>query len=470
MGSQRSFMNWLKYLDLFVAGICFFILAVTSIPDFELVSVGQFLSLRFSVGNGLLVILMLGAWHLSLTTAGVYEGLPIHFGQGELIAVAKGTTFGIALWLLAGVLLSISFVTATFLLQVWLAIVSAMIVARLLFRSILDRRGSREQFRRNLLIVGVNPRSLRIARELERGRDFACRIVGFADDSSMKGFPLASSLVELPDFLRKTAIDEVIVCLPIKSQFDRMVEIINCCEDQGIMVRVMADILAASTSHSSIDQVGDNALVSLHPHAINGSGASVKRLIDIVGAGLLIIALTPVLAIAAAVVTLSSSGPAFFRQERVGRNKKIFKMIKFRTMVADASTRQSELEELNEASGPVFKIGNDPRITRVGKFLRRTSIDELPQLINVLRGEMSLVGPRPLPVRDYEGFSEDWHRRRFSVRPGISGLWQVAGRSNLPFDEWMELDLKYINEWSLLLDFKVLLKTLPAVLRGTGAT
>lgn len=470
MGSQRSFMNWLKYLDLFVAGICFFILAVTSIPDFELVSVGQFLSLRFSVGNGLLVILMLGAWHLSLTTAGVYEGLPIHFGQGELIAVAKGTTFGIALWLLAGVLLSISFVTATFLLQVWLAIVSAMIVARLLFRSILDRRGSREQFRRNLLIVGVNPRSLRIARELERGRDFACRIVGFADDSSMKGFPLVSTLVDLPEFLRKTAIDEVIVCLPIKSQFDRMVEIINCCEDQGIMVRVMADILAASTSHSSIDQVGDNALVSLHPHAINGSGASVKRLIDIVGAGLLIIALTPVLAIAAAVVTLSSSGPAFFRQERVGRNKKIFKMIKFRTMVADASTRQSELEELNEASGPVFKIGNDPRITRVGKFLRRTSIDELPQLINVLRGEMSLVGPRPLPVRDYEGFSEDWHRRRFSVRPGISGLWQVAGRSNLPFDEWMELDLKYINEWSLSLDFKVLLQTLPAVLKGTGAT
>jgi exopolysaccharide biosynthesis polyprenyl glycosylphosphotransferase len=470
MGSQRVLINWLKCLDLFVAGICFFILAVTSIPDLELVSVGQFLSLRFSVGNALLVILMLGAWHLSLTTAGVYEGLPIYFGQGELIAVAKGTTFGIALWLLAGVTLSISFVTATFLLQVWLAIVSSMIAVRLLTRSILNRRGRREQFRRNLLIVGVNPRSLRIARELERGRDFARRIVGFADDSSMGGFPLVSTLVELPDFLRKTAIDEVIVCLPIKSQFDRMVEIINCCEDQGIMVRVMADILAGSTSHSSIDQVGDNALVSLHPHGINGSGASVKRLIDIIGAGLLITALTPVLAVAAAVVTLSSSGPAFFTQDRVGRNKKIFKMIKFRTMVADASARQSELEDQNEASGPVFKIENDPRITRVGRFLRRTSIDELPQLINVLRGEMSLVGPRPLPVRDYERFSEDWHRRRFSVRPGISGLWQVAGRSNLPFDEWMELDLKYINEWSLTLDFKVLLRTLPAVLKGTGAT
>ena len=470
MGSQSVLINWLKCLDLVVAGICFFVLAVISIPDLELVSVGQFLSLRFSVGNALLVILMLGAWHTSLATAGVYKGPPIHFGQGELFAVARGTAFGIALWLLAGVTLCISFVTVDFLLKAWLAIVSAMIAARLLFRSMLDRRGSREQFCRNLLIVGVNPRALRIARELERGRDFACRIVGFVDDSSMGGFPLESTLVELPDYLRKTAIDEVIVCLPIKSQFDRIVEVVNSCEEQGIMVRVMADILAESASHSSIDRVGDNSLVSLHPHAINGIGASVKRFIDIIGAGLLIAALTPVFAVAAAIVRLSSSGPIFFRQDRVGRNKKIFKMIKFRTMVADASSRQSELEELNEASGPVFKIGHDPRITRVGRFLRRTSIDELPQLINVLRGEMSLVGPRPLPVRDYEGFNEDWHRRRFSVRPGISGLWQVAGRSDLPFDEWMELDLKYINEWSLALDFKVLLQTLPAVLKGTGAT
>lgn len=470
MGSRTSLINWFKCFDLFIAGICFFILAVTSIPDLELVPVGQFLSLRFSVGNALLVILMVGAWYLSLVTAGVYESPPTRFGKAELLALARGTTFGIALWLLAGVTLSISFVTVDFLLKVWLAIVSAMIAVRLLSSSILARRGSREQFRRNLLIVGVNPRSLRIARELERGRDFACRIVGFADDSSMDGFPLVSTLVELPDFLRKTAIDEVIVCLPIKSQFDRMVEIINCCEDQGIMVRVMADILSGSTSHSSIDQVGDNALVSLHPNAIDGYGASVKRFIDLIGASLLMTILIPVFAVAAAVVTLSSSGPVFFRQDRVGRNKKIFKMIKFRTMVADASTRQSELEDLNEASGPVFKIGNDPRITRVGRFLRRTSIDELPQLINVLRGEMSLVGPRPLPVRDYEGFNEDWHRRRFSVRPGISGLWQVAGRSDLPFDEWMELDLKYINEWSLTLDFKVLLRTLPAVLKGTGAT
>jgi len=470
VGSWHPFINWLKWLDIFIAGICFFALAVASIPDLELVSVGQFLSLRFSVGNALLLVLMLGAWHLSVATAGVYEGPPTHFGLRNLLTLARGTVFGIALWMLAGVTLSISFVTVEFLLKAWLAILSAMIAVRLLSVSVLNTRRNREQFRRNLLIVGVNPRALRIARELERGRDFVCRIVGFADDTSMDGFPLVSTLADLPEYLRNTAIDEVIVCLPIKSQFDRTVEIVNCCEEQGITVRVMADILADSSSYSSIDQVGDNALVSLHPHTITGYGAHVKRLIDLAGAGLLIAALTPVFAVAAAAITVSSSGPVFFRQDRVGRNKKIFKMIKFRTMVADASTRQSELEGLNEASGPVFKIGNDPRITRLGKFLRRTSIDELPQLINVLRGEMSLVGPRPLPVRDYEGFSEDWHRRRFSVRPGISGLWQVAGRSDLPFDEWMELDLKYINEWSLMLDFKVLLRTLPAVVKGTGAS
>ena len=208
----------------------------------------------------------------------------------------------------------------------------------------------------------------------------------------------------------------------------------------------------------------------MHPHAISPGGARIKRLLDIVVcmAGLTLLA--PLLAATALAIKLTSTGPVFFSQIRLGLNKKTFRMFKFRTMVSNAAELQTELEHLNETDGPAFKISEDPRITRVGRWLRRTSIDELPQLFNVLIGDMSLVGPRPLPVRDYEGFSVDWHRRRFSVRPGISGLWQVAGRSNLPFDEWMALDLKYISEWSLALDLKVLLKTVPAVLRGTGAT
>ena len=153
----------------------------------------------------------------------------------------------------------------------------------------------------------------------------------------------------------------------------------------------------------------------------------------------------------------------------MGLNKRRFKLYKFRTMTDGAEARQEELECFNEACGPVFKIKNDPRITRLGRFLRKTSIDELPQLFNVLKGDMSLVGPRPLPVRDYNGFSEDWQRRRFSVRPGITCLWQVNGRSNTSFEHWMELDMKYIDTWSFQLDLKILLLTIPAVLRGSGA-
>ncbi|MCU1315688.1 MAG: hypothetical protein JWN63_1010, partial [Candidatus Acidoferrum typicum] len=165
----------------------------------------------------------------------------------------------------------------------------------------------------------------------------------------------------------------------------------------------------------------------------------------------------------------TSAGPVFFRQERVGFNKRKFMIYKFRTMVPAAERMMAELEDLNEAGGPVFKIKNDPRITLTGKWLRRTTIDELPQLINVLRGEMSLVGPRPLPVRDYEGFSEDWQRRRFSVRPGLTCLWQVSDRNLITFEQWMKLDLQYIDEWSLWLDLKILLLTIPAVVKGSGA-
>jgi lipopolysaccharide/colanic/teichoic acid biosynthesis glycosyltransferase len=179
--------------------------------------------------------------------------------------------------------------------------------------------------------------------------------------------------------------------------------------------------------------------------------------------------LAPVLAIVAILIRLTSPGPVLFVQKRLGLNKRHFNVYKFRTMVVDAEKRMLEIEHLNEVSGPVFKIKNDPRITPIGRFLRKTSIDELPQLFNVLIGDMSLVGPRPLPVRDYEGFNEDWQRRRFSVRPGITCLWQVGGRSSIPFEKWMELDLQYIDKWSLWLDLQILLRTIPAVLRGSGA-
>jgi exopolysaccharide biosynthesis polyprenyl glycosylphosphotransferase len=195
----------------------------------------------------------------------------------------------------------------------------------------------------------------------------------------------------------------------------------------------------------------------------------VKRLLDVVVSGTALVLLSPVLLLVALAIKLTSDGPILFSQQRFGLNRRLFRMYKFRTMIVNAEAQQSSLESQNEASGPVFKIRYDPRITKVGRFLRRTSLDELPQLVNVFRGDMSLVGPRPLPVRDVSRFGEAWLMRRFSVRPGLTCLWQVNGRSNTNFDQWIALDLKYIDTWSLKLDFLILVKTVPAVLRGTGA-
>ena len=202
---------------------------------------------------------------------------------------------------------------------------------------------------------------------------------------------------------------------------------------------------------------------------IEGWPVLVKRVLDFCLALVALIIVSPMMLLAAALIKMSSPGPVFFTQKRVGQNKRKFTIYKFRTMAMDAEDRLWQLEHLNEVSGPVFKIKQDPRITTIGKFLRKTSIDELPQLFNVLKGDMSLVGPRPLPIGDYEGFSEDWYRRRFSVRPGITCLWQINGRSQIPFDKWMELDMQYIDKWSLGLDLKILAMTIPAVVKGVGA-
>jgi exopolysaccharide biosynthesis polyprenyl glycosylphosphotransferase len=195
----------------------------------------------------------------------------------------------------------------------------------------------------------------------------------------------------------------------------------------------------------------------------------VKRLFDVAVSATLLLVCMPVFLVVAIAISLTSDGPVFFKQTRLGLGKREFKIFKFRTMVVNASEMLARLEHLNETAGPTFKLKNDPRITKVGAFLRKTSLDELPQLINVLKGDMSLVGPRPLPLRDYAGFSEDRHRRRFSVKPGITCLWQVMGRSSILFDEWMALDSQYIDQRTFWLDLKILLQTVPAVLRGSGA-
>jgi exopolysaccharide biosynthesis polyprenyl glycosylphosphotransferase len=211
-------------------------------------------------------------------------------------------------------------------------------------------------------------------------------------------------------------------------------------------------------------------LLSLHSAPPVTWRTEIKRMMDICVACSSLLVISPLLAVVAIAIKLDSKGPVLFVQERVGFNKRRFRMFKFRTMCVDAEARMHELEHLNEKSGPIFKITNDPRMTRIGKWLRRTSIDELPQLFNVVLGHMSIVGPRPLSVRDALRMEVAWQKRRFSVKPGLTCLWQVSGRSNLSFEQWMQLDLEYIDRWSLGLDGIILLRTIPAILLARGAS
>ena len=273
-----------------------------------------------------------------------------------------------------------------------------------------------------------------------------------------------------PEFIRENVVDEVVICLPMKSLYQVCADIVMLSQEQGIIVRVMSDFFHSQSGKSKADYLEGDALVSIYTGAMNGWQVVVKRVLDFILSFVMLLCLLPLLLIASLLIKVTSPGPILFIQDRVGLNKRIFRLFKFRTMVPDAEKKITELEKFNEVSGPVFKMKNDPRITWIGKYLRRSSIDELPQLLNVLKGDMSLVGPRPLPIRDCEGFDKDWQRRRFSVRPGITCLWQIKGRSSISFEKWMELDMDYIDKWSLMLDLKILIMTIPAVLKGSGAS
>ena len=281
------------------------------------------------------------------------------------------------------------------------------------------------------------------------------------------GMPVLGDLEALPDVLLDLKVDELIV-----SNFDlaenKLVHIVEQAHQQGVKVRV-----APSTAELLIERgeyVPGQALplFELRPPVFAGTDWAVKRTFDyVVSLAVVLLGLPLWLAIAAA-IKLTSRGPVLYRDRRVGVGEREFEMLKFRTMKAEAGMLQPQLEASNEAEGPLFKIRSDPRVTSVGAFLRRISLDEIPQVLNVLRGEMSLVGPRPLPLRDYDQL-EPWHRKRYLVLPGMTGLWQISGRSNLGFDDLVRLDFYYLENWSIWLDISILLKTIPAVLAGRGA-
>jgi exopolysaccharide biosynthesis polyprenyl glycosylphosphotransferase len=277
-------------------------------------------------------------------------------------------------------------------------------------------------------------------------------------------------LQELNVVIEREEIDEIVIALPIRSYYEQIQYMIAACEIRGIQSHLLSDFFQCTIARARVLEFDGIPILAFTIGTGTVWTEYLKRAFDVIVASLLTLIFSPLFLLLALLIKICSpKGPVFFVQTRVGYNRRQFKMLKFRTMVPEAERLQQAFEHLNEAHGPVFKIKNDPRITPIGRVLRKVSLDELPQLFNVIKGDMSLVGPRPLPLRDVERFEEAWLKRRFSVKPGITCLWQVSERSNATFDTWIAQDLAYIDNWSFRLDLKILCKTIPAVVRGRGA-
>jgi exopolysaccharide biosynthesis polyprenyl glycosylphosphotransferase len=434
----------------------------------------EFLSLRLRVANFALLVGLAFAWHLVFRAVGVYYLNRPLLGLDRSLEALRAVGYATLLLALSAVLFRVDAVTPSFL--VLFGCIAGLLVlgARMSLRLALRTFGRSVGVERQVLVAGTGPRALALAREIEGDAESRARVVGFVDDEwpGITGFrasgrPLVADLKNLAAHLREYVVDEVVIALPLSVLLRHRTRILAVCAEQGITVRFPLSLVADLRPRAGRRR--DDMLLTVEHATAEGWEQFGKRVLDVALSAVLLVLTAPLIGLVALLIGLDSRGPVFFAQERMGLGKRRFRMHKFRTMVVGAEGRLPQLEHLNETEGPTFKLRNDPRVTRIGRFLRRSSIDELPQLWNVLRGEMSLVGPRPLPLRDVEGFEDDRHRRRFSVRPGLTGLWQVSGRNELSFDTWMELDLEYIDRWSLALDLRILARTIPAVLSGRGA-
>lgn len=326
---------------------------------------------------------------------------------------------------------------------------------------------------RNLLIAGDGEQADSLAKEVLSQPELGIRLVGYVSYSEQKvktanGESLVVSAANFEAALKQNAIDEVLFT-DVGENFARVKSLVEIASEEGVGVSLVPDFFSLELLRSDVSYFGRYPLVHYRSSPSERSSYIVKRLIDFVGAAVLFVLFIPLMLLIALAIKLDSKGPILFVQRRVGLNGRQFSMLKFRSMYDGAERLRERLERKNEMKGPVFKIENDPRVTRVGRVLRRYSLDELPQLINVLLGDMSLVGPRP-PLPSEVNLYERKQRRRLSMRPGLTCIWQVSGRNDIiDFDEWARLDLEYIDNWSLGLDLKLLLKTIPAVLRGSGA-
>jgi exopolysaccharide biosynthesis polyprenyl glycosylphosphotransferase len=329
---------------------------------------------------------------------------------------------------------------------------------------------------RHIVFIGANERTHSLVEYMEQHEEQGHRLVGFLDDEPERaefladhGVPYLGKLENLEDVLLHMVVDEVYVGLPVRTYYEKITSIAYLCEGVGTPVRLIADLFPARIAIRRVQQLGEIPLLSLSAVPENQAQLLTKRIMDLAVSGLFLVTvawwLFPLVAL---LIKLDSRGPVFFKQERVGLNQRRFKMVKFRSMVTNAEELKAKLAEQNEADGPVFKMKRDPRMTRVGRVIRKFSIDELPQFLNVFAGHMSLVGPRPPVPAEVAEYTWD-QRRRLSVRPGITGLQQVSGRSDLSFEEWVELDLSYIDNWTIMTDIRILIRTFEVVVLARGA-
>ena len=407
-------------------------------------------------------------WVAILWLHGLYRPRARWSIRSEALAIARAT---VVLGLITGTVLfafRLPDVSRLFLLLLfpsqWLVTLAIRIALRLAF----ERLRARGYNTRYVLVVGSDARAQAFAQKLESHHELGLSILGFVDDERPENLPngwrYLGPVEAIEDLLHTEVIDEVAMCLPF-TDLERMNAVAHLCEEEGKIVRIPVDMLDRAFAAGRFEDLDGTPVYSLVSGPDRMIALVVKRAFDIVVSGLAIIVGSPLLLGIALSIRLRDGSPVLFRQTRIGLHGRKFQMIKFRTMSIDAERQLEALLEQSEVNGQAFKLTDDPRVTHSGRFLRRTSLDELPQLWNVLRGHMSLVGPRPALPREVDSY-DLWHRRRLSMKPGITGLWQVSARRTADFDTWAQLDLSYIDRWSLWLDLKILARTLPAAIEG----
>jgi exopolysaccharide biosynthesis polyprenyl glycosylphosphotransferase len=436
-----------------------------SVDEANFVSYSVFIPISLA-----LTALLLGIYKLN----GVYDQPRGASWFDEVYRLMTGTATGIILMVFV-----IVFLFRPFFYSRLIFFYAGVLITLFLSMSRLGKRFLRQHLRRRglgvdrLLIVGAGEVGRTVMRHVVAQPTLGYHVVGFVDDDPEKAgtdigrFKALGNTANIPRLIKEMVVDEVIITLPWMYH-RKIVSIIAQCEREQVRVRIVPDMFQMTLSHLDVEDLGGIPMIGVRDITIGRTQGFLKRAMDVFISLTGLILLLPFFSLLALLIKLDSDGPVFFTQIRVGKNENLFACYKFRSMRQGAEAEQEQLRALNEADGPIFKMRDDPRITRMGRILRRTSLDEVPQLFNVIMGHMSLVGPRPAPPSEVQRY-QPWHKRRLEVAPGMTGLWQVSGRSELSFDEMVLLDLYYIEHWSPVLDVQIMLRTFPKMITGEGA-